>query len=250
MSEIVFNKTSVGYNGIPIVVDVNFTADKGRISALIGPNGAGKSTVLKTAAGLIKPVSGQVLIRDKAIDSYSSADLYSILSVMMTERVKVGFMTAFDVVRVGRYRYTGIFGRLTEDDRSVIKESMEMIGVWDLRDREYNTLSDGQKQRVLLARAIVSEPGILIMDEPASFLDMGRKIEFFDALTEYVKEKNIAVLISMHEVELIRKVADKVICIGQNGRIDAIGQAKELINPEYMEKLFGMKKGKYEEYFG
>ncbi len=250
MTEVTFNKASVGDNATPIIEDVSFTADKGIITALIGPNGAGKSTVLKTAAGLIKPVSGEVLIRDKSIDSYSASELYSILSVMMTERVKVGFMTAFDVVRVGRYRYTGIFGRLTEDDKSVIKESMEMIGVWDLRDKEYNTLSDGQKQRVLLARAIVSEPRILIMDEPASFLDMGRKIEFFDALTEYVKEKNIAVLISMHEVELIRKVADKVICIGQNGKVDAIGQAKELINSEYMEKLFGMKKGKYEEYFG
>ncbi|MBR4719354.1 MAG: ABC transporter ATP-binding protein [Lachnospiraceae bacterium] len=250
MSEIVFENVRVGYNGIPIVENVSFNADKGKITALIGPNGAGKSTILKTAAGLLKQIDGSVYIRNKSIGSYSPKELYSILSVMMTDRVKTKFMTSYDVVRVGRYRYTGIFGGLSETDKSVIKECMELIGVWDLKDKDYSTLSDGQKQRVLLARSIVSQPGILIMDEPASFLDMGRKIEFFDALTKLVKEKEIAVLISMHEVELIRKVADKVICLSGSGGIDAMGDAEELIRPEYMEQLFGMKKGKYEEYFG
>lgn len=250
MSDIRFDNVKVGYDKKVIVDDVCFEAQKGCITALIGPNGAGKSTILKTAAGLIKPVEGIVYIYNKPIDHYSVKDLYSMVSVMMTDRIKTKFMTCYDVVRVGRYRYSGIFGGLTNGDKRVIKESMEMIGVWDLRDRDYGKLSDGQKQRVLLAGAIVSEPKILIMDEPASFLDMGRKIEFFDALTDLVKKKGVTVLISMHEVELIKKVADKVICIGNAGRIDAVGDAKELIRPEYMECLFGMDKGKYEEYFG
>ena len=250
MSEILFKNAVIGYKDVPVLKDVSFTADKGSITALIGPNGAGKSTILKTAAGLLKPIDGKVYIRDRAIGSYSPKELYSIISVMMTDRVKTKFMSCHDVVRVGRYRYTGIFGGLTDNDRKVIKESMELIGVWELKDRDYATLSDGQKQRVLLARAIVSEPGILIMDEPASFLDMGRKIEFFDALRGLVTEKGIAVLISMHEVEMIRKVADKVICISDSGKIDAKGDAAELIRPAYMEELFGMKKGKYEEYYG
>ena len=250
MSEVIFNNTSVGYNGNPVIQDINFAIDKGHIPALIGPNGAGKSTILKTASGLIKPVKGEVCIRDKAIGSYSPKELYGIISVMMTDRVKTKYMTCFDVVRVGRYQYTGIFGGLSEDDRSVIKESMELIGVWDLKDKDYNTLSDGQKQRVLLARSIVSQPGILILDEPASFLDIGRKIEFFDVLHDLVHKKDIAVLISMHEVELIRKIADKVICISADGKVRGIGAPDELITPEYMEELFAMQKGKYGEYYG
>lgn len=250
MSDIRFDNVKVGYDGKVIVDEVCFEAERGCITALIGPNGAGKSTILKTASGLIKPVDGSVYIYGRPIDEYSAKDLYSIVSVMMTDRIKTKFMTCFDVVRVGRYRYTGIFGGLTDDDKRVIKESMEMIGVWELRDKDYNTLSDGQKQRVLLARSIVSNPQILIMDEPASFLDLGRKIEFFDALTDLVKKKSITVLISMHEVELIKKVADKVICIGNEGKIDAMGDAKDLIRPEYMERLFNMDKGKYEEYYG
>ncbi len=250
MSEILFKNASIGYKNLPVLKDVSFTSEKGSITALIGPNGAGKSTILKTAAGLLKPIDGRVYIRDRAIGSYSPGELYSIISVMMTDRVKTKFMSCHDVVRVGRYRYTGIFGTLSQTDRKVIRESMELIGVWDLRDRDYAALSDGQKQRVLLARAIVSEPGILIMDEPASFLDMGRKIEFFDALKGLVKEKDMTVLISMHEVEMVKKVADKVICISASGRIDAKGDAEELIRPAYMEELFGMKKGRYEEYYG
>lgn len=250
MSELRFENTGVGYNGEAVADGLGFDAAKGEITALMGPNGAGKSTILKTASGLIKPVSGKVFIKDKDIGSYAPGELYSVISVMMTDRVKTKFLTAYDVVRVGRYRFTGIFGGLTDTDRGVIRESMELIGVWDLRDRDYSTLSDGQKQRVLLARSIVSQPEILIMDEPASFLDMGRKTEFFDALKKLVRDKDITVLISMHEVELVKRVADKVICISGEGRIDAVGDPEKLINPDYLEELFGMQKGRYEEYYG
>ncbi len=249
MSEIRFDKVTVGYGKKTVAKDISFDIEKSMITALIGPNGAGKSTILKTAAGLIKPLSGEVFVRDKEISSYARKDLYELLSVMMTERVKTGFISSFDVVRIGRYRYTGIFGGLSDRDNAVIKESMELIGVWDLRDEDFNRLSDGQKQRVLLSRAIAAEPKILILDEPASFLDMGRKIEFFDVLSDLVKNREIAVLISMHEAELVRKVADKVICIKDDGKTDRIGNPEDIMTPEYMEKLYGIQDGKYTEYY-
>ncbi|MCR5399830.1 MAG: ABC transporter ATP-binding protein [Lachnospiraceae bacterium] len=250
MPELKFMHTDVGYNKTPIVTDVSFEINKGEIAALIGPNGAGKSTILKTASGMLKPISGEVYIQDKEMSAYSLKELYGILSVMMTDRVKTGYMTCYDVVRVGRYQYTGLFGGLSDADRSVIRECMELIGVWEYKDRDFNKLSDGQKQRVLLSRSIVSEPDILILDEPASFLDMGRKIEFFDALITLVKKKKMAVLISMHEAELIKKVADRVICISADGKVGALGDPGDLITPGYMEELFGIPNGKYEEYFG
>ena len=249
MSEIKFVNVAVGYGQKTVAKDISFDIEKSMITALIGPNGAGKSTILKTAAGLIKPLSGEVMIRDKEISSYERKELYELLSVMMTERVKTGFINCFDVVRIGRYRYTGIFGGLSDRDNTVIKESMELIDVWNLKDEDFNRLSDGQKQRVLLARAIVAEPEILILDEPASFLDIGRKIEFFDVLSDLVKNKEIAVMISMHEAELVKKVADKVICISGDGKTDRIGKPEDIMTPEYMEKLYGIQTGRYKEYY-
>ncbi|MCR4946209.1 MAG: ABC transporter ATP-binding protein [Lachnospiraceae bacterium] len=250
MSEILFDNVSVGYGHKRVASDLSFSVEKAEITALIGPNGAGKTTILKTASGLIDALGGEVYIKDRPISQFSRNELYSLISVMMTERVRTGYMSSHDVVRVGRYRHSGVFGGLSAEDKRAIRESMDLIGVWELRDEDYNKLSDGQKQRVLLARAIVSEPGILIMDEPASFLDMGRKIEFFDALSELVKNKGITVLISMHETEMVKKVADRVICISQEGRTDRIGTPGDILTTDYMEKLYRIKDGRYEEYYG
>ena len=250
MSEILFDNVSVGYGHKRVASDLSFSVEKAEITALIGPNGAGKSTILKTASGLIDALGGEVYIKDRPISQFSRNELYGLISVMMTERVRTGYMSSHDVVRVGRYRHSGVFGGLSAEDKRAIRESMDLIGVWELRDEDFNKLSDGQKQRVLLARAIVSEPEILIMDEPASFLDMGRKIEFFDALSELVKNKGITVLISMHETEMVKKVADRVICISQEGRTDRIGKPGDILTTDYMEKLYGIKDGRYEEYYG
>lgn len=250
MAELVFENVAVGYEKKPLIQDVSFELEKGEILALAGPNGAGKSTILKTAAGILEAISGKVRIHGQDIADFPGKDLARIMSVMLTERIKTNYMTCFDVVRVGRYQYTDIFGTLRDEDRQAISECMQLIGVWHLKDADFSKLSDGQKQRVLLARAIVSDPEILILDEPTSFLDMGYKIEFFDVLKKLAKEKNVAVLISMHEMELIKKVADQVVCISKGNHIDRTGKPSEVLTPEYMENLFSMRSGKYEEYYG
>jgi iron complex transport system ATP-binding protein len=249
MSEIRFDNTSVGYQGKELMKDVSFEAQKGEILALVGPNGAGKSTVLKTAAGLIPPISGKVFIQDKELTAFRRSDLAKIMSVMLTEKVNTEYDTCYDMVRVGRFQYTDMFGRLTPGDKRAIDDAMELIGVTELRDRAFSKLSDGQKQRVLLARAIVSEPQILILDEPTSFLDMGYKTEFFDVLRNFVKEKNASVLISMHEIELVKKVADRCLCITGHNTVDRIGPPEGILSAEYLEQLFGMSAGKYREYY-
>ncbi len=250
MAELGFEKTAVGYNSKVLISDISFEVNGGEIVALAGPNGAGKSTILKTAAGLLKPLGGKVLLREKDITEYSLAQRSKLMSVMMTQRVATKYLSCFDVVRTGRYQYTDILGNLSEKDRQIIQSSMELIGVWDLKDRDFSKLSDGQKQRVLLAGAIVSEPSLLILDEPTSFLDMGYKTEFFDVLKMLAGEKKVAVLISMHELELVKKVADKVICISSDNRIDRCGAPADILTPEYVEQLFNMKEGKYGEYYG
>jgi len=250
MAELSFEHVSVGYNGTPLIEDVTLEVDRGEIVALVGPNGAGKSTILKTAAGLLRPVKGSVLLGERRLSEYSLSEKAKRMSVMMTERTGTEYMTCFDVVRIGRYQYTNLMGSLSDHDREVILDSMQRIGVDTLADTDYSTLSDGQKQRVLLARAIVSEPDILILDEPTSYLDMGYKTEFFDVLRQLVEERQIAVLISMHELELVKRVADRVVCISKENRVDRTGVPGEILTAEYMEKLFSMKPGKYQEYYG
>jgi iron complex transport system ATP-binding protein len=250
MAELSFDHVSVGYNGTPLIEDVTLEVDRGEIVALVGPNGAGKSTILKTAAGLLRPVKGSVLLGERRLSEYSLSEKAKRMSVMMTERTGTEYMTCFDVVRIGRYQYTNLMGSLSDHDREVILDSMQQIGVDTLADTDYSTLSDGQKQRVLLARAIVSEPDILILDEPTSYLDMGYKTEFFDILRQLVEERQIAVLISMHELELVKRVADRVVCISKENRVDRTGVPGEILTAEYMEKLFSMKPGKYQEYYG
>ena len=250
MAELSFEQVSVGYGGTALIEDVNLCVERGEIVALVGPNGAGKSTILKTAAGLLRQVKGSVLLGDRRLEEWPLSEKAKKMSVMMTERTDTEYMTCFDVVRVGRYQYTNLMGSLSERDRQVILESMQMIGVDGLADTDYSKLSDGQKQRVLLARAVVSEPDILILDEPTSFLDMGYKTEFFDVLKKLVAERKIAVLISMHELDLVRRVAGRVVCISKENRVEKTGSPKEILTAEYMEKLFSMKPGKYMEYYG
>lgn len=249
MAEIRFENVSVGYQKKELMRDINFSLEKGEILALIGPNGAGKSTLLKTGAGLLEPLFGKVFIKEKELPAYRRSDLAKLMSVMLTGKVTSEYDTCFDVVRVGRFWYTDMFGRLTDADRQAIDRAMELIGVSDLKDRQFSKLSDGQRQRVLLARAIVSDPEILILDEPTSYLDMGYKTEFFDVLRSYVAGKSACVLISMHEIELARKVADKVVCITNDNRIDRIGKPSEVLTSEYLEHLFSMSDGKYKEYY-
>ncbi len=250
MAEISFEHVDAGYAPKVLISDICLEVEKGETVALIGPNGAGKSTVLKTAAGLLRPMAGKVYLNGRDLETMSLSQRARLMSVMMTERVKTEYLSCFDVIRTGRYQYTDIFGRLSPGDKEVIDRTMELIGVSELRDRDFSRLSDGQKQRVLLAAAIASEPSVLVLDEPTSYLDIGYKTEFFDVLKLLTGERKVAVLISMHEIELAGRVADRVICITKDNKIDRCGRPSEILTPEYAEELFCMKKGKYEEYYG
>ena len=250
MAEISFEHVDLGYAPKVLIRDVSLDVEKGEILALIGPNGAGKSTVLKTAAGLLKPMAGKVYLQGQDLAELGLSQRAKLMSVMMTDRVKTEYLSCYDVVRTGRYQYTDLFGKLSVKDKEVIDHTMELIGVSELANRDFSKLSDGQKQRVLLAAAIASEPSVLVLDEPTSYLDIGYKTEFFDVLKLLAAEKGVAVLISMHELELAGKVADRVVCITKDNKIDKCGRPSEILTAEYAEELFSMKKGKYEEYYG
>ena len=240
---------SVGYDRNILIDGINISVNRGQITTLIGPNGAGKSTVLKTIIGQLDKISGTVFIGGKNAESISGNELAKTMSVLMTERMETELMTCADVDKTGRYPYTGQLGILSEHDKSKVTEAMELTRVTEIGNRNFNRISDGQRQRVMLARAICQEPDVLILDEPTSFLDIRHKLEMLNILKMLVCEKNIAVIMSMHELDLAQRVSDRIVCVGGKG-IDKYGTSEEIFTAEYIGKLYGITPCCYNENYG
>ena len=239
----------VGYNNNIIVNDVNISISSGEIVTIIGPNGAGKTTILKSIINQLKPIGGMIYIDSNELCSVDSNALAKKMSVVLTDRPRTELMTVRDVVETGRYPYTGRFGVLSEDDNRAVLDAMKISDVETIADLGFDQISDGQKQRVLLARAICQEPEIIVLDEPTSYLDIRYKLEFLTILQNMARERKIAVLMSLHELDLAERISDKVICV-KNGVIDRFGQNDEIFTDNYIEKLYGLDSGKYNRFTG
>ena len=238
-----------GYGHKVIVAGAEITVQPGEIVTLIGPNGAGKSTVLRTIAGQLEPLAGTIYIGEAERQSYSLTDIAKKQAVMFTERRPAEKMTCGEVVSLGRYPYTGRLGILSDNDMKVVRDTMELVHVADLADTSYDHISDGQRQRVLLARAICQEPEIMILDEPTSYLDIRHKLEFLDLLRGLAREKKIGVIMSMHELELAHLIADKVICISADGKAEMTGSPEEVFTDSIISRLYGLEDGKLREVY-
>ena len=250
MSELLYtDKLSVGYGDRTVVSDIALSAEPGQILCLIGPNGAGKSTLLKTLLRLLPPAAGAVYLEGKELRTYSERELARRSAAMLTGRPEPELMKSAEVVAAGRYPYTGRLGILSEEDRRVVRKSMEKVGVSELADTDFTHLSDGQRQRVLLARALCQEPRLLILDEPTSFLDIRHKLDFLQLLRELVRERQLAVVMSMHELELAQRFADRLLCI-RDGRVDRAGSPEEIFSGGYIEQLYGLARGSYDALAG
>lgn len=240
---------TVGYSGKALIKDINIQVSSGEIVTLIGPNGAGKSTILKSITKHLEMISGNVKIADASIRSMSYKALAQKLAVVLTERVKGELLTCWDVVASGRYPYTDTLGLLSDSDREKIDEALEKVNGKELAERDFGAISDGQRQRILLARAICQEPEIIVLDEPTSFLDIRHKLELLDILHTMAKEKNITVIMSLHEIDLAQKISDKVVCVGGN-EIKHFGVPDEIFKEEIINDLYGIKDGTYNIVFG
>lgn len=230
---------SIGYDSKTVVSDINVTLNEGDIIALVGPNGAGKSTLFKTFSTHIKPVGGKIELFGKDLMSYSPKERAKLLGIVLTERPDDMFLKVFDVVAAGRYPYTGLFGKLNENDDKEIKVSLELVGVNHLIDRVFNTLSDGEKQKVMIAKAIAQNTPIIMLDEPTAFLDYPSKIELFSLLKKLAKEQKKAILFSSHDLELLLRYTDNLWIIAKNQQF-AAGNSKDLLKNGIIKKYFGL----------
>lgn len=240
---------AAGYQKKAVVQGVEICLEPGKILTLAGPNGSGKSTLLKTIAAQLSPVGGTVWLTGKPLTEFSGRELAQKLALVLTMQLRTERMTCWDVVTGGRYPYTGRLGLLSEGDRLKAEKAMEMVGALELRERDFNAISDGQRQRVLLARAICQEPKIIVLDEPTSFLDIKYKIELLNMLRYLAETEKTAVLLSLHEVELARKVSDEVLCV-KDGRILKAGPPDKVLTEEGICRLYDLKKEEYRTYYG
>lgn len=189
-----------------------FTASlrAGELTCLLGPNGAGKSTLMRTLSGFHPPLSGSVAIMGRELKDYSPAELAKVVSVVLTERISLDAMTVNDLVSLGRAPYTGFWGRLTSADSRRVSQSLEMVGAGELRKRQVSTLSDGERQKVMIAKALAQETSLIFLDEPTAFLDYPSKVDIMQLLRDLARREGKTVFMSTHDLELAFQVADTV----------------------------------------
>lgn len=176
----------------------------------MGPNGAGKSTLLRTLAGFQAPLSGEIIINGKSLNRIPGKEVSSILSVVLTERPSIENLSVEQLVGLGRSPYTGFFGRMSKEDHRIVSEAIALAGIDDLRHRNAATLSDGERQKVMIAKALAQQTEIIILDEPTAFLDYPSKVETMLLLQRLCQEEGKSVFMSTHDLEIALQVSDKI----------------------------------------
>ena len=222
---------TVGYGGVPLIRNVEIALEQGEILTLIGPNGAGKSTILKSIAGQLIPVEGEASLEGVSLQKMDGHTRSQKMAVVFTDRLKTELMTCKDVVAAGRYPYTGRLGILSKEDWKAVEDAMVLVQVTELAEQDFTRISDGQRQRILLARAICQEPQILLLDEPTSYLDVKYKLEFLTTLQKLTRTRKLTVIMSLHELDLAQRY----------------GTPDEVFTNGYISELFDIQKGSYEE---
>ena len=226
MSEYYFHldHLTVGYDKKPLIKDICIGIEKGEIVTLIGPNGSGKSTILKSITRQLKLVGGNVEFDGKNLHELSFRELSTKMAVVLTERMK-------------------------PEDEEKVEKAMRAVHAEELGGRDFNAISDGQRQRVLLARAICQEPEVIILDEPTSFLDIRHKLELLAILRRMAKEKGITVIMSLHEIDLAQKISDKIICV-KGDAISHFGAPETIFREDIIRELYEIDNGSFDPCFG
>lgn len=228
-----------GYGSRVVLSEVAFELHPGEVMALLGPNGAGKSTLLKSAAGQLALQGGSIFLEGEDLRRCAAQKKAERMALLFTERREPEFATAREVVEAGRYPYTGRFGTLREQDHAAVARAMAYVRTEELTERPFVELSDGQRQRVLLARALAQEPKVMLLDEPTAFLDLRHKIELLSLLRDLATREGLAVLVSLHEPDLALKCADRVLLVA-DGKVLPPAAPEEALSEENMRRLYGL----------
>ena len=213
MTAITTNRLTVGYRGHRVVEDISLSLPCGRLVCLLGPNGAGKSTLLRTLCGFQPPIAGTVTISGSDITTMSAAEVARLVSVVLTNRPLTPSLTAAEMVGMGRAPYTGFWGRLSDDDRRLVSEAMQTVGIAPLATRRMGQLSDGELQKVMIAKALAQHTPVIVLDEPTAFLDYPSKVAVMKTLARLAHDEGKTILMSTHDLELAAQLGDELMKI-------------------------------------
>jgi len=232
---------NIGYRGDAgdkvLGVSLNLKLEKGNLVALLGPNGSGKSTLIRSISGLLPMLGGSVLIEGNSIGDISRNKRAQKISVVLTDSISTVGLSVFEVVSYGRFPYTNWLGKLIDNDIKIIKESLELVDMLDYISRKINTLSDGERQRVMIAKALAQQSDIVILDEPTAHLDLVNRVEMMKLLRKLAHEQNKAILLSTHELDLAMQSADVLWLMSDNQDI-SVGAPEDLILNNAMQQVF------------
>lgn len=226
----------LGKKEIKVCDGMNFELKRGELVALLGPNGAGKSTLLRTLSSSLQPLSGNVYYSGRLLKNISQRDLSRKISVVLTDHTQAGGLTVSELVSLGRQPYTGFFGRLKARDLCLVDDAINSVGLSFKSNSYMAELSDGERQKAMIAKALVQETDVLLLDEPAAFLDVASKLELMALLRQIAVERDCAVLFSSHDVEQALTLSDKLWLMGRDGLL--CGCSEDMVLQGHLSDLF------------
>ena len=207
-------KLSIGYpskGDVKVVAsDICAGINSGELTCLLGANGVGKSTLLRTLSAFQPKLSGEIRIQGKEIGSYTDKQLSKVISVVLTEKCDIRNMTSVELIGLGRSPYTGFWGTLSKEDKEVVDHAINLVGISHLAHRMVHTLSDGERQKVMIAKALAQETPVIFLDEPTAFLDFPSKVEMMQLLHQLSRQTDKTIFLSTHDLELALQIADKI----------------------------------------
>lgn len=231
---------SVGYKKgkkyVAVKQDINLKAHSGELIALVGSNGIGKSTLLRTLTGFQKALGGEILLNERRLSSFSVKELARVLSFVSTEAVRVQNLRVWELLSMGRYPYTNLMGTLTEEDNIIIQRAIEQVGLSGYEDRMIDQISDGERQRAMIARTLVQDTPLIILDEPTAFLDIRNRYEIIHLLHDFVKNENKTILFSTHDLNISTSEVDKIWLMLEDKVVE--GAPEDLILAGNFEQMF------------
>ena len=240
---------STGYrnkkNVTVVAHDINATIQGGELTCLLGPNGAGKSTLLRTLSAFLPPVKGDISIMGRNLRDYTDKELAKTIGVVLTEKTDLRNMTVYDLIGLGRSPYTGFWGTLHEDDRRVVDEAIEMVGIGPLKERMIQTLSDGERQKVMIAKALAQQTPVIFLDEPTAFLDFPSKVEIMQLLHVLSRTTGKTIFLSTHDLELALQIADTIWLMDRDKGV-VIGTPDKLAKDGSLNSFFAQRDIKFD----
>lgn len=240
---------AVGYGDKVVVSDFNLSIQRGEVVCLLGPNGSGKSTILKTLAKLQPAVSGEIFLQGKRLQDYRNAELAKIVSLVLTERQRLPYMRVRELLAIARSPYTDFLGRLRAEDKEAIERAMVEVGIAEFSERFLDELSDGEKQKVFIAKALVQEPKLIILDEPTSHLDIRHMVEVIRILRKIAQTRQISCLMSLHELDLALKSSQYVLFLHE-AKVAARGLPEDLLQEDLIQEFYELEGATYNQQLG